>query len=182
VRVGCEARAVAVSGRDDRGILESTPSILPAITHHAFASRGADRGNDGPIPAANGGKYPVPPPTGGWTSTPVGYPSFYPRHQLLRPLGGASIWHYPIAAGSPVTSEFGWRIHPISGDRRFHAGLDLAAPSGTSVLAVTAAQVQSAGRNGGYGLAIVLQHSTGDTQTLCRRFWCNRGSGCNRVR
>jgi murein DD-endopeptidase MepM/ murein hydrolase activator NlpD len=119
-----------------------------------------------PSPLQMAENIPVPPPTGSWTSAPVVYPSFDPRRQLWRPLGGAGVWHYPIAVGSPVTSEFGWRIHPISGDRRFHSGLDLAAAAGTSVLAVTAAQVQSAGRNGGYGLAIVLQDATGNTQML----------------
>jgi murein DD-endopeptidase MepM/ murein hydrolase activator NlpD len=34
---------------------------------------------------------------------------------------------FPTAAGTPVTSEFGWRTHPITGDRKFHAGIDFGA-------------------------------------------------------
>jgi murein DD-endopeptidase MepM/ murein hydrolase activator NlpD len=73
---------------------------------------------------------------------------------------------YPLADVAPVTSRFGWRIHPIDGDRKFHSGLDLSAPTGTSVLASAAARVQSAGRQGGYGLAVVLVHWDGATETL----------------
>ena len=34
-----------------------------------------------------------------------------------------------------VTSPFGWRMHPVFGDRRFHKGVDLGAPTGTAVVA-----------------------------------------------
>ncbi len=60
---------------------------------------------------------------------------------------------------APITSIFGWRVHPITGDRRFHAGIDLGAPLGTPVLAAYAGQVALANWMGGYGLAVVLQHS-----------------------
>jgi murein DD-endopeptidase MepM/ murein hydrolase activator NlpD len=75
-------------------------------------------------------------------------------------------WIYPLANAVPVISKFGWRIHPIYGDRRFHAGVDLEAAAGTQVLATTAARVKSAGRLGGYGLAVVLAHDDGLTNTL----------------
>ena len=43
-------------------------------------------------------------------------------HYNVQPSGsGAMIW--PISG--PVTSEFGWRTHPITGDQRFHSGLDI---------------------------------------------------------
>jgi murein DD-endopeptidase MepM/ murein hydrolase activator NlpD len=78
----------------------------------------------------------------------------------------SAAWVYPLAQRVAITSEFGWRIHPIHGDRRFHAGLDLAAPTGTPVLAASAARVKSAGTLGGYGLAVVLEHWDGTTNTL----------------
>jgi len=66
---------------------------------------------------------------------------------------------FPLSVPAPITSLFGWRIHPITGDRRFHSGTDLGAAMGTPVLAAAAGQVSSANYMGGYGLAIVLDHS-----------------------
>lgn len=72
---------------------------------------------------------------------------------------------YPLSIPSPVTSLFGWRIHPITGDRRFHAGTDLGAPAGTPVLAAARGLVETADWNGGYGLAVTINHGSAQ-QTL----------------
>ena len=69
---------------------------------------------------------------------------------------------YPLTNPAPITSRFGWRTHPLTGKRRFHSGLDIGAPSGSPVVATGAGTVISAGWNGGYGKAIIIQHS--DTQ------------------
>ena len=73
---------------------------------------------------------------------------------------------YPLPVPAPVTSKFGWRVHPISGDRRFHAGVDLGAAQGTPILATREGRVVVADRMGGYGLAVVLQHAKGKQDTL----------------
>lgn len=65
---------------------------------------------------------------------------------------------FPLTIPAPITSLFGWRIHPITGDRRFHAGTDLGAPWGTPVLAAYAGKVAIADVLGGYGLTVVLEH------------------------
>lgn len=65
---------------------------------------------------------------------------------------------YPLTAPAPTTSGFGWRTHPITGGRRFHAGIDLGAPMGAPVVAVGTGTIISAGWIGGYGKAIVIQH------------------------
>ncbi len=70
--------------------------------------------------------------------------------------------HKPTPAfGRPVrgriTSRFGWRWG------RMHYGLDLAAPTGTPVLAAAAGRVVFSGWQGGYGLLVKLQH--GDYRT-----------------
>jgi murein DD-endopeptidase MepM/ murein hydrolase activator NlpD len=49
-------------------------------------------------------------------------------------------------------------VHPIYGTVRLHAGMDLAAPTGTPVKAAADAVVVSAAAHGGYGLAVVLDH------------------------
>ena len=43
---------------------------------------------------------------------------------------------FPTAKGTPVTSEFGWRAHPITGERRFHTGIDFGASLGTPIYAI----------------------------------------------
>ncbi len=65
---------------------------------------------------------------------------------------------FPLAADAPVTSPFGDRVHPQTGEWRFHAGVDLGADEGTPVLAALAGEVVFAGEQGGYGLAVQLEH------------------------
>jgi murein DD-endopeptidase MepM/ murein hydrolase activator NlpD len=72
---------------------------------------------------------------------------------------------YPLSTPAPTTSKFGWRTHPITGKRRFHSGVDIGAPMGAPVVAAASGTVVSAGWQGGYGKAIVIQHN-GVQQTL----------------
>ncbi|MBD2692743.1 M23 family metallopeptidase [Anabaena catenula] len=72
---------------------------------------------------------------------------------------------YPLSFSAPITSVFGWRIHPITGNRRFHAGTDIGAPTGTPILAAAKGQIETADWLGGYGLAVVINHSSAQ-QTL----------------
>jgi murein DD-endopeptidase MepM/ murein hydrolase activator NlpD len=58
----------------------------------------------------------------------------------------------------PVSSPFGYRIHPLFGDRRFHAGIDIEAPAGQQVIAAEAGEVVFAGSRGGYGTTVVIDH------------------------
>jgi murein DD-endopeptidase MepM/ murein hydrolase activator NlpD len=73
---------------------------------------------------------------------------------------------FPLTIPAPITSLFGWRIHPITGTRRFHAGTDLGASLGTPVLAADAGKVAIADWLGGYGLTVVLEHENFTQQTL----------------
>lgn len=57
-----------------------------------------------------------------------------------------------------VSSGFGWRIHPIFGDRRFHTGIDIAAPAGQAIVASLAGVVVFAGYKNGYGLTVIIDH------------------------
>ena len=66
---------------------------------------------------------------------------------------------YPLMNPARITSRFGWRTHPLSGTRRFHSGIDIGAPTGTPVVATGTGTVISAGWNGGYGKAIIIQHN-----------------------
>ncbi len=66
----------------------------------------------------------------------------------------------------PVTSPFGWRIHPISGEWKFHAGVDLGYAYGAYIAAVFDGQVVTAGDFGdGYGNQVLLYHPAIDAYT-----------------
>lgn len=73
---------------------------------------------------------------------------------------------FPLAIPSPITSLFGWRIHPVFGDQRMHTGTDIAAPLGTPVIAALTGKVLLADFLGGYGIAVALEHGQGSQQTL----------------
>ena len=64
-----------------------------------------------------------------------------------------------------VTSGFGYRIHPITGNRSFHTGIDLAAPEGTPIAAAYGGTVQDTGCTSGRGNYILLSHGD-NLQTL----------------
>jgi len=61
-------------------------------------------------------------------------------------------------AGAPVTSPYGWRVHPVFGDRRFHKGIDFGAPSGTPVVAAAEGVVEDVGWRGNYGRYLRIRH------------------------
>ena len=69
--------------------------------------------------------------------------------------GGSFIWPLP-AAWQYVSSEYGWRTHPIYGDSRFHSGIDIPADGGTNIFAVAEGKVIYAADLGGYGNCVMI--------------------------
>lgn len=72
----------------------------------------------------------------------------------------------PFTSGMPVasravTSGFGMRWHPMLGGMRAHHGVDLAAPTGSPVVATADGTVSTASWAGGYGLLVALDHGGG---------------------
>jgi len=63
----------------------------------------------------------------------------------------------PLQIDARITSPFGWRIHPVFGDRRFHEGVDFGAPTGTPVVAASDGVVEDIGWRGNYGKYIRLR-------------------------
>ena len=61
-------------------------------------------------------------------------------------------------SGARLTSGYGNRFHPTLGGTRFHAGVDLAAPTGTPVTATASGQISRAGWAGGYGILVSINH------------------------
>ena len=76
---------------------------------------------------------------------------------VMQNFGGRMIW--PISG--PITSEFGWRTHPIFGSQRFHSGLDIGGDYGLPIHAAASGVVIEAGWIGGYGNAVMIEHGSG---------------------
>ncbi len=60
-----------------------------------------------------------------------------------------------------MASGYGWRIDPVYHTRRFHAGMDFAAPTGADIYATGNGQVISAGWQQGYGNCVQINHGYG---------------------
>jgi murein DD-endopeptidase MepM/ murein hydrolase activator NlpD len=68
---------------------------------------------------------------------------------------------YP--SDSSITSDFGWRRHPILGYLRFHSGIDFGASYGSTIRAADSGTIIYAGWYGGYGNTVVINHGGGIT-------------------
>jgi murein DD-endopeptidase MepM/ murein hydrolase activator NlpD len=73
--------------------------------------------------------------------------------------GGTGAFSWPVTG--TITSPFGWRSNPFGGAPEFHQGLDIAAPTGTTVTAAAGGTVIMAQWYGGYGNYILIDHGGG---------------------
>ena len=119
-----------------------------------------------------GAQFSVGPVSVGGNGVTIGNTTVISReyfNEKLRALNvmrrGTQDFVFPLAMPSPITSLFGWRTHPIFGDRRFHTGTDLGAPEGTPVVATQDGEVHIADYMGGYGLIVILRHAEGTLET-----------------
>lgn len=60
-----------------------------------------------------------------------------------------------------LTSTFGWRDHPVEGGNKFHYGVDLAAETGTDILAFADGEVYATGESSTLGNYVMLRHQGG---------------------
>lgn len=77
----------------------------------------------------------------------------------------------PLPCDAVITSGYGVRPHPISGDWDFHTGIDLAAPEGTEIRAIYPGSVTETGWSESYGNYIVLSHGEHLSTLYCH---CSR--------
>jgi murein DD-endopeptidase MepM/ murein hydrolase activator NlpD len=82
----------------------------------------------------------------------------------------------------PVTGSFGERIDPFNGEGAFHAGIDIGAVFGQAVIAPADGVVEFADFMGGYGRAIIVDHSHGITTRYghLKSFACYPGQHVHR--
>ena len=71
------------------------------------------------------------------------------------------LFHKPIHSRYWLSSYYGWRSSPFSGKRSYHSGVDMAAPSGTSIYAALDGTVTSTGFNNVYGNYVIISHHSG---------------------
>jgi murein DD-endopeptidase MepM/ murein hydrolase activator NlpD len=72
----------------------------------------------------------------------------------------ASLMQKPVVDGR-LGDGFGWRVHPILRDRRFHEGVDYAAPFGSPIEAAGAGVVEKIDQQPGYGKYVRIRHDFG---------------------
>jgi murein DD-endopeptidase MepM/ murein hydrolase activator NlpD len=163
--VELSAEGVRVNPGSGRGDLVQAP-VANEVVAPPTAALAADAG----IPQA-GYAATTTASTSYATSAPpstVIAPSYFDP-QLLKAMGNITNslrMLFPVAIPAPITSLFGWRIHPISGAQRLHTGTDIGAPMGAPVLAAMPGRVILADDMGGYGLTVAIEHDNGVRQTL----------------
>lgn len=75
--------------------------------------------------------------------------------------GGKFTW--PVPSSSRITSQYGYRIHPVYNTKKFHSGIDIGASYGVDIIAAADGTVTLATTNGGYGKCVVINHGSGIT-------------------
>jgi murein DD-endopeptidase MepM/ murein hydrolase activator NlpD len=105
-------------------------------------------------------------PTEGRTQAPVERPVV-----TAPPIPAAAPAQTPVIPASregefkvpdgPVSSGFGWRRDPFTGETRFHRGIDVAQPYGRDVSVAASGTVVFAGERGTYGTMVVVEHASG---------------------
>ena len=75
---------------------------------------------------------------------------------------GQMIW--PL--GGPITSEYGWRTHPIYGNARYHSGIDIGGDYGMNIYAADSGTVTYSGWISGYGNTVIIDHGNGVSTLL----------------
>ena len=73
--------------------------------------------------------------------------------------------HLATPVGWPVagtlSSPYGYRYHPVNGEKKFHTGVDLSVPSGSEVKATADGIVSFAGWTENSGIVVVVEHGRG---------------------
>ncbi|MFP4498530.1 MAG: murein hydrolase activator EnvC family protein, partial [Vulcanimicrobiota bacterium] len=93
---------------------------------------------------------------------------------------GTGTYNWP--ADGVITSNFGWRVHPIYGNSRFHTGIDIGAYHGSGIRAADSGNVIYSGWCGGYGYTVMIDHGRGVTTLYghCSELYVNVGQAVSK--
>ncbi|OMF35880.1 hypothetical protein BK133_10180 [Paenibacillus sp. FSL H8-0548] len=82
------------------------------------------------------------------------------KNRISNPYTGGKLG-MPIKDNYRISSNFGTRVHPISGKKHTHTGIDFAAPQGTAIYAAEAGVVLVAQSWSSYGNTVIIDHGNG---------------------
>lgn len=74
-------------------------------------------------------------------------------------IGGELAW--PVPGYTKITSKYGMRVHPITGQYKLHTGVDIGAPLGANFIAANDGIVTKAEYNTAYGNMVIIDHGGG---------------------
>jgi len=80
------------------------------------------------------------------------------KNKEIASLSFDGVFKWPVPDSKRITSNFGYRIHPISGEKKGHNGMDIGAPEGTDIVAASGGIVIVAEYLRGYGNTIIIEH------------------------
>jgi murein DD-endopeptidase MepM/ murein hydrolase activator NlpD len=107
----------------------------------------------------------LPPRPGRPAGTGLGGPhlalKLAPSPSLDDSAAPAGPWERILGEAGALTSRFGSRKDPFTGEPDFHKGIDIAAPKGTSIRAAQAGRVIFSGWQPGYGNLVIVRHADG---------------------
>jgi murein DD-endopeptidase MepM/ murein hydrolase activator NlpD len=76
-------------------------------------------------------------------------------------LSGVGPFTWPCPSCNIVSSEYGYRVHPIYGTTKFHSGIDIAASYGATIVAAASGTVVSASYSSSMGNYVMISHGDG---------------------
>lgn len=76
---------------------------------------------------------------------------------------GSGSFQWPVPSCTYITSKYGNRVHPIFHTTKFHSGLDIAASSGSTIVAADSGTVAVATYSSSYGNYVMINHANGYT-------------------
>ena len=79
------------------------------------------------------------------------------------PTNGTGQFTWTVPSSHTISSTFGYRVHPILGTKRLHAGIDISASSGSTIVAADSGTVLTATYSSSYGNYVVISHGNGTT-------------------
>ena len=167
---GAERAAALLLGRDEAVAAGAQPAAYEPLTLDELRRETEFLRADTPAAAPSASPEPTPEPTPAATETPAAVSAFLEAQAEFAGCAVPANVSYempslPFEFTSPVSgytsSGFGYRLHPLEGEVKFHYGTDFAVNTGTDVHAFADGTVALMGWDDGYGNYVILEHDGG---------------------